>query len=114
MPDGLPVESNLPTVARFNLLDQPGHHRWIAHLLYAPISLRAQMVLWGQKQPTEIIEELLPLHRSRITLRLPTPVKSVALAPSGEVLPFCQDGNVVTFEVAEFTGHQMVVLNRAD
>ena len=112
-PEGLPVTTSLPSVARFNLLEQPAENRYVAHLLYAPISLRAHIPIWGTEKPTEIIEELLPLYDSQVTLRLPRPITQATLAPEGTPLPFTQEGNTVTFTVAKFTGHQMVVLGYA-
>jgi hypothetical protein len=110
LPQGLPVRTNLPTVARFNLLHQPAKNRLIAHLLYAPITLRAQVTIWGTPRPTEIIEELIPLRDTRVTLRLAHPVRAATLEPQGTPLPFTHDGERVTFTVPEFTGHQMIVL----
>lgn len=112
-PEGLPVETNLPSVARFNLLAQPGAHRYVAHLLYAPITLRSMLPIWGQPKPCEIIEELLPLHDSRVALRLPQPITAATLEPQGTPLTFSQDGDRVTFAVPEFTGHQMVALQHS-
>ena len=109
-PEGLPVETNLPSVARFNLLAQPAEKRHVAHLLYAPITLRAILPIWGHPKPCEVIEELIPLRDSRVTLRLPQPVTAATLEPQGTPLAFTQEGDRVTFTVPEFTGHQMVAL----
>lgn len=113
LPDGLPVETNLPTVARFNLLEQPDERRYVAHLLYAPISLRAQKLIWGSRKPLELIEELLPLHESQLTVQVPHTITGATLVPVGTPLEFTQTGDRVSFTVPEFTGHQMVALNYA-
>lgn len=110
LPDGLPVETSLPTVARFNLLEQPADHRYVAHLLYAPISHRAGKVAGDRYLPIEVIEELLPLRDTQVHLRVPQRIRAVSLAPEGTSLPFKQRGDRVTFTVPEFTGHQMVAL----
>jgi hypothetical protein len=109
-PDGLPVQTNLPSVARFNLLEQKNEKRYIAHLLYAPISFRAMKMTWGALQPLEIIEELLPLQNSQVTLKVKKTIKNVYLVPEGTELEFTQTGDDVSFTVTEFTGHQMVEL----
>jgi hypothetical protein len=97
-------------VARFNLLEQPKEQRYIAHLLYAPITLRGTPTLWGKPTPCEIIEELLPLRDTRVSLLLSRPVASATLEPQGSPLAFSQEGQRVNFVVPEFTGHQMVAL----
>jgi hypothetical protein len=107
----LPVESSLPSVARLNVLDQVNKGRSILHLLYAPITLRAMYPLWGQPKPIEIIEELLPLHNSKIRFQIDRDVKSVVLEPQGIELEFHQADGAVEFMVKEFTGHQMLALN---
>ena len=111
LPDGLPVETNLPSVARISVMNQVEIGRTIIHLLYAPISLRAFASYWGSPQPVEIIEELIPLVDTMVKIKTDKVIKSVVLAPSGEPLPFEQESGTVSFTVAKFTGHQMVVLN---
>jgi len=113
-PEGLPVETNLPTVARFNLLEQQTEGRYVAHLLYAPITLRAQTGSGSQSKPMEIIEDLIPLHERSVTLRLKQKIRAVNLAPTGQCINFEQTGDRVTFNVAKFTCHQMVVLSYRD
>jgi hypothetical protein len=112
-PDGLPVVTNLPTGGRFNLLEQATEHRFVAHLLYAPISLRAHKTFWGRENPVEIIEELIPLRDTRVSLRLPRAVTRVSLVPDGRALDFAYKGDKLEFCVPEFTGHQMVALSYA-
>ncbi len=109
-PGGLPVQTNLPSVARFNLLEQKQEKRFIAHLLYAPISFRAMKMTWGTPQPLELIEELLPLQNIRVTLKIKQTIKKVMLAPESTELEFTQTGDELSFTVSEFTGHQMVEL----
>ena len=111
LPAGLPVETNLPTVARFNLLDQPTEQRYVAHLLFAPVTLRATPFFWGKERTCEIIEDLIPLHNSVIDLAVAKRITKATLVPAGINLPFTQDGNRVTFTVPEFTAHQMVELS---
>ena len=78
----------------------------MAHLLYAPTSTRGKF----NGNPVEIIEDLIPLRDSEVTLRLPRKVKGVQLVPDGGELPFTTKDGTVTFNVPEFTAHQMVEL----
>jgi hypothetical protein len=107
--DGLPAETTLPSGGRFNLLEQRAEQRYVAHVSYAPT--RPGGNCWGK--PIDIIEDLLPLHNVRVTVRVPRAIRSVKLVPGGAArpLPFAQNGNRVTFVVPEFTGHQMIELS---
>jgi len=102
----LPVETNLPTSARINVLEQPKEKRYVAHLLYAPTCLRGT---FGGK-PIEIIEDLIPLRDTQVRLRLPRKVKSARLVPDGGPLAFKTHADGIEFTVPEFTAHQMVEL----
>jgi len=103
----LPVEaSGLPTSGRVNVLEQPGQGRYVAHLLYAPTSVRGTF----NGKPIEIIEDLVPLREVGVSLRLPRAPKSVRLVPEGRALDFEVSDGAVHFTVPEFTAHQMVEL----
>jgi len=102
-----PVETNLPTTGRINVLEQRQERRYVAHLLYAPLSVRGEF----GGQPVEIIEDLLPLRDTQVALRLTRKVKAVKLVPAGGELPFSTQAGVVAFTVPEFTAHQMIELS---
>jgi len=104
----LPVEtSGLPTSGRINVLEQQDKGRYVAHLLYAPTSVRGTF----NGKPIEIIEDLVPLREVSVSLRLPRSPKSVRLVPEGCARDFqVSDGDAVHFTVPEFTAHQMVEL----
>jgi hypothetical protein len=103
----LPVETNLPTGARINVMEQKKERRYVAHLLYAPTSVRGQF----HDQPVEIIEDLVPLHDTSVKLRVARTVKSVKLVPSGDAIDFSEKAGLVEFTVPEFTAHQMIELS---
>lgn len=102
----LPVVTNLPTAARVNLMEQRAEKRYVAHLLYAPTSVRGKF----RDQPIEIIEDLVALRDTSVMLRVPKKVKTARLVPHGPELSFSQKGDAVSFTVAEFTNHQMIEL----
>ena len=105
--DKLPVETNLPTGARINVMEQTKERRYVAHLLYAPTSVRGEF----HGQPVEIIEDLVPLHDTAVKLRVSRAVKSVKLVPSGDPIEFTSQKGAVEFTVPEFTAHQMIELS---
>ena len=102
----LPVETNLPTTGRIGVMEQKQEKRYVAHLLYSPTSTRGKM----RDLPIELIEDVIPLHDTRVALRLPKKVKTVRLVPDGEALGFNQEDGVVSFTVPVFASHQMVEL----
>ncbi|MFA6289835.1 MAG: alpha-amylase family protein [Opitutaceae bacterium] len=108
-----PVVTSLPTDGRFNLLEQPKEKRFIAHLLYAPKSLRGASKPEGVNKSMEIIEDLIPLRDVRVSVQLPRKIKSARLVPEGVALPFTQKDGVVSFIVPEFTAHAMIELSYA-
>jgi hypothetical protein len=102
----LPVETNLPSTGRFNVLEQRAERRYVAHLLFATTSNRG--TFYGKN--VEIIEDLIPLRDTRVRLRLPRKVKTARLVPDGGALAFTAHDDGVEFTVPEFTAHQMIEL----
>lgn len=97
------VETNLAAQGIVTLTVQAAHNRYIAHLLYASPVKRGDCI--------EVIEDLLPLHDTEVTLRLPAAVKKTELVPQNEQIPFTQSGTSVTFTVPRFTCHQMISID---
>jgi hypothetical protein len=115
----LTVSANLPSTARLSLTRQAGEKRSILHLLYAstinrggPVQLSGGTVA-TKGQSIEVIEELLPLAGTEVTLKYPQKVSRVTLEPQGESLPYEQAGDQLMLKVPPFVCHQMVVLHDA-
>ncbi|MBU8902439.1 MAG: beta-galactosidase trimerization domain-containing protein [Victivallales bacterium] len=115
--DDLSLTTNLPSTARITLNEQVSEKRSILHLLSANTILRGgQVKLSGGTVAEdglniEVIEDLLPLHNTALTLKTSKPVKSISLEPQGKELAFEQLDNAIKINVDEFTCHQMVVLH---
>ncbi|WFB36671.1 beta-galactosidase trimerization domain-containing protein [Kiritimatiellota bacterium B12222] len=111
----LTVTSNLPSTARLHLNYQADQNRYVLHLLFANTVLRGGSMelnggtLSGSKT-VEVIEELLPLRGTEISLKMTAPIQKVCLEPQGIEIDFRQQQGTVSFEVEEFCCHQMVVL----
>lgn len=106
-----PVTTTLPADGRFNLMEQPKEKRFVAHLLYAPKSVRGADATKGwENRSLEVIEDLIPLRDVRVSVNVPRKVKSARLVPSGEALAFTQADGAVSFTVPEFTAHAMIEL----
>lgn len=98
--EGISIETNLPTTARLTVTRDEHNRRIIVHLLYADIVRRGRN--------TEVIEDLPPLHDTRLTLRIPETVRFVTLEPQHKELPFRLHGGVVETLVPFFRCHQMI------
>lgn len=111
------VESNLPSTARISLKRQAEKNRYVLHLLHANTVLRGGRVHLSPEgyvrdsNPVEVIEDLLPLRDTEVTLRLPETIRSVKLEPQGTELQFTQADGELKLCVGEFTCHQMVVMS---
>ncbi|MDA0322996.1 MAG: beta-galactosidase trimerization domain-containing protein [Verrucomicrobia bacterium] len=111
------LETNLPSTARVSLMDQTAANRYVLHLLFAnTINRGGRMDLSGgslvrQTQSLEVIEDLLPLHNTTISIRLPREIKRVTLEPEGTEQPFTARDGKIELTVTEFTCHQMVVFH---
>ena len=106
-----PAVTTLPTDGRINLLDQPAEKRFVAHLLYAPKSVRGASHPTAINKSMEVIEDLIPLHNVSVSLRLPRRIKTARIVPTGATLTFTQADGVVSFTVPEFTAHAMIELS---
>lgn len=112
----LSLKTNLPSTARVSLMEQAEEKRYVLHLLYAATVARGgQMQLSGGNLESngniEIIEDLIPLHDTSVTLRVPKQISSITLEPQGVPLEFQQDAEGVRLCVDQFECHQMVALN---
>lgn len=89
-----------PSTVRLSLTEQPGHRRWIVHLLHYIPERRGEEF--------DVIEDVIPLHDLTISLLLPLPAAQIRTVPQGERLKATvRDGRtVVTIPLVR--GHQMV------
>jgi hypothetical protein len=109
------LTTTLPSTARVSLMRQPALKRLVLHLLFANTVARGSSHAYSPEgyvqggRPIEVIEELLALHDTKVTLKAPG-VARATLQPQGEALPFCRNGNEIAFTVPRFACHQMIVL----
>ncbi|WP_413378444.1 alpha-amylase family protein [Paenibacillus taichungensis] len=94
--------TNLPAQGVTTLQMQTNSSRWVNHLLYASPVRRGQGV--------EVIEDLLPLNNTEVTIAAAEKVQDVYLAPQRLSLPFSQVNGLVTYTIPEWSCHQMVVI----
>jgi hypothetical protein len=85
------------------LNEQPENERYILHLLHYIPERRGQAF--------DIIEDIIPLFDTKISVQVPGNINSVKLVPAGETLEFSQDGNRVNFTIPKIEGHAMVEIS---
>ncbi|MDD4540142.1 MAG: beta-galactosidase trimerization domain-containing protein [Lentisphaeria bacterium] len=108
------LETNLPSTARVSLMEQPAEKRAVLHLLYAnTVNRGGPLNVNGvtSRGAIEVIEELLPLHDVKVTIKPRKSVKKLTLEPQGTGVLFsvAEDGRI-SFKLDQFTCHQMVVM----
>ncbi|HWQ54188.1 MAG TPA: hypothetical protein VN442_10925, partial [Bryobacteraceae bacterium] len=85
--------------------DQPRENRWVLHLLHYIPERRGQ--------DFDIIEDVIPIHDVKVSLRTPKTVRDVSLAPQGTALKFTTANGRTDFVLPKLEGHQMVAVRFA-
>src|SRR5690625_2699421 len=97
------VQTNLPAQGIVTLHEQKKEQRYVNHILYATPVKRGKDI--------EIIEDIIPIYDTQVTVKLSTPITKVYLAPQKVDLPFETDAQGrVSYTVSKIDCHQMVVL----
>ncbi len=94
------VRHDGPSTLQVTVNAQPALQRLVVHLLHYIPERRGN--------DFDVIEDVIPLHDVRLSLRVERPVRSVRCAPEGATLPFVQQDGRVEFVVPKIVGHQMV------
>lgn len=94
------VRVEMPSAGRVSLLHQPAHHRYVVHLLYGPPLLRGRCL---------VIEDLVPLYRVPLELRVPQPITRAYLIPRQEPVEMERTEGIIKVTVPEVRCHQAVV-----
>jgi hypothetical protein len=98
------LRTNAPSMTLLTVNAQPEEQREVVHVLHYIPERRGEAF--------DIIEEALPLHNVRISLRTERAPQAVTLEPQGQALEFEMQAGRVEFVVPEVTGHQMAVVSR--
>lgn len=94
------VETNGPSSLLVSINEQPGHKRYVVHLLhYIPERRNNKM---------DIIEDVIPLHDLQLTLTLPKIAKTARLVPEGTTLGIKQDNHQLRISLNRIDGHEMI------
>ena len=101
--DDKTLTTNLGSLGVVTLMNQVEKNRYVNHLLYASPVKR------GQK--TEVIEDILPVYNTEISISMYVKPKRVYLAPQMKDIPFDYSDGILTYNVDKFECHQMVVID---
>lgn len=113
------IETNLPSTARVALNHQTAERRFVMHLLFGSTVLRGgAMNLSGgnvsaREVGIEVIEDLLPLRNTTVTVRNLPEIARITLEPEGLDLPFTSEGGALKFVIDTFTAHRMIAIHEA-
>jgi hypothetical protein len=83
--------------------EQRAKNRKVLHLLYYTPERRGT--------DFDVIEDIVPLYNTAVSIRVPGTIRSVTLAPQQVTLPFKQVNGRIEFILPELKGHQMIVLS---
>lgn len=96
------VRHSGPSTVVTSLMEQAEERRWVLHALHYIAERRCDTL--------DIIEDVIPLYRTQVTLTVPRAVAGVTLVPSGEPLAHELQDDQLTFAIPEIRGHQMVAV----
>lgn len=99
LPDPL-VRHSGPSTLEVVVNEQEAEGRWVVHLLHYVPERRSTTI--------DIIEDVIPLHDVRLSLRVPRQVRAVRLQPQGVDVSFEQAAGRIDLTVARLEGHQMI------
>ncbi len=94
------LKTALPSAGRVSLLHQPASRRYVAHLLYAPPIHRGEV---------ESIEDLPPLYKVPVSLRVAESIRRVYLVPGEAALEAATENGVTTVTIPRLQSHAAVV-----
>lgn len=96
------LTTNLPVPGIATVMHQREERRYVNHLVYASPVKRGSGV--------EVIEDIVPVFNTEVSLKLGVEPTRVYLAPDGRDIEYdCTDG-VITYTVDKIDCHQMVVI----
>lgn len=94
-----------PSSALASINEQPSENRWVVHLLHYIPEPRGQ--------DFDILEDVIPLHDVKVSVRAPKAVKTVTAVPQGRPLKFSGAGGRTEFVLPRLEGHQMIEIRFA-
>ena len=101
--DSKTLTTSLPSNGVTTLMEQIYHNRYVNHLLYCVTKKRGD---------TEVIEDAITLHDTKVEIKLGKKPSRVYLAPEEKDIPFTYENGILSYTVPQFTIHGMVVIDK--
>ncbi len=108
--EGKTISADLPDKGVVTLTLQETECRYVNHLLFAHTSLRGNFTLQGELKPIEVIEDIVPLHQVKVSVKTDHPIKRIVLVPQQQELDFEEKDGRIFYVVPKVACHQMVSL----
>lgn len=108
--EGKTISADLPDKGVATLTLQETECRYVNHLLFAHTSLRGNFTLQGEQKPIEVIEDIVPLHQVKVSVKTDHQIKRVVLVPQQQELDFEERDGRISYVVPKVACHQMVSL----
>ena len=100
--------TNLPSQGIVTMMSQSQDLRDVLHVLYASPVLRGHSDFTCKN--IEVIEDLIPISGTTLSIKVNRPVKTVYLAPQMTSLSYTLENGLLNTVIDTFTCHQMVVI----
>jgi Hypothetical glycosyl hydrolase 6 len=94
------LTAQMPSSARVSLLHQPLKSRYVVHLLYASPIKRGRV---------HVIEDIIPLHDIKVTLRVPETINRIFTIPDGAEIGVLKDEGMYCVNVPKLEMHKGIV-----
>ena len=106
--DDKTITTNLPAQGIITLMEQKG--RLVNHILYgSPVKRGDNVPILGGRV-LEVMEDLLPIIETSVSIKTQKPVKKVMLIPENKEIAFENKDGRVSFVIDKFTCHRVVAL----
>lgn len=96
------LETNLPAQGVVTFTEQKTEKRYVNHVLYVSPVKRGDGI--------EVIEDILPVCDTQVSIRVPEKITKAYLAPQMEEITYTQENGTVRYTLPKFECHQMIVL----
>lgn len=103
------AQASLPDRGVLTLTKQEKEKRYMAHLLFAHTTICGTFDICGEQKTVEAIEDIVPLHNTKLCVNLSEEIQRIYLAPQMQEMTFERNEDGVTCIIPEMECHQIVV-----
>lgn len=104
------LKTKFPDRGVTTLTYQEEKDRYVQHFVFAHTTIRGRFTFGGATSNVEVIEDIVPVYDTEVSVKIDKKVEKLYLAPQMEELEFVQKDDVLTYVVPKIDCHQMVVI----